>query len=130
MGCNAHDQTRPEYVPAKKKYYQPCMMCCHCFPPGSPHVLEYLDLFHRAISPLNQYNIVFMGDLVCASIGIKFTNMVSMFSGVIGDALKSTLKSDSYFVPFMCITLNEWFIDGLILRLWQKETNSTVSNEK
>ena len=30
------------------------------------------------------------------------------FPGVNGEALKSTLKSGSYFVPFMCITLYEW----------------------
>ena len=58
------------------KFSQPHMLCCHCLPSGSLPVLGYLGHFHRAISQLNWYKIICIGDLACTLSQMK----LSLFS--------------------------------------------------
>ena len=57
------------------RYSQLRMQSCHCLPPDSVYALRHFGLFHRGMSLLNWYNMVYMGELSCAFIRIKSTNM-------------------------------------------------------
>ena len=54
---------------------QPRMLCCHCLPPGSLHVLGHLGHFHRAVYKLKWYKIVCIRYLACTFSQMKSINM-------------------------------------------------------
>ena len=58
------------------KLHQPHMLCCHCLPPGSLHVL---GAFGSLSYHLKWYKIVCMRYLACTFSQMKSINMFSMF---------------------------------------------------